>query len=220
MSINKTELETAFREIMDKEFSHLPKESEIDYEFSENFNKKMKKLIENQRKPYWNLINSASKKVAIVCIIIITLFTTLFSVQAIREPIITFITEIYETFTKHIFVGDTSPSIKREYILGNLPKDFVQTNRIENDISVTTVFENNVGDIIEFSQSATEYAGITVDTENGEQYTINLNSTELSVYENEEVIHVVWIQDTYYFHITAYGNVDLNTLISIIASIK
>lgn len=220
MAINKTELKNAFREVMDKEFSHLPKESDIDYEFSKAFNKKMEKIIKEQRKSYWSLINSTPKKVAIVCIVIITLFTMLFSVQAIREPIVTFFTEIYETFTKHTFDGDTTQSITHEYTLSKLPSTFVETNKIKNSIAITTVFENNAGDIIEFSQSATGYAEITIDTENGEQYYVNLNSCELSVYENEEVLHVFWVQDSYYLHIAAYGNIDLNTIISIIESIK
>ena len=48
MSMNKEELFDIFREYASKEFKDIPKsDDEIDYEFSEEFEKKMTKLIES-----------------------------------------------------------------------------------------------------------------------------------------------------------------------------
>lgn len=150
------EFKKAFREAMLSEFSNIPdNEDDVCYNFSERFNKRIDKLIKSQRKKYWYLINTGSKKMAIICITVFILLATVFSVQAIREPIVTFFTEVYETFVKYLFTGDTTDSIVYEYTIDSLPKDFIQTGKIDNNISITTIFENNTGDIIEFTQSTT-----------------------------------------------------------------
>lgn len=61
---------------------------------------------------------------------------------------------------------------------------------------------------------------LTFDTEHMQHYSIDIGSLKASVYEGKEIIHVLWLQDSYYLHITAYGNIDINTLIQIIESIK
>ena len=67
----------------------------------------MDKLIKSQRKPYWNFISTVSRRAAVIIVAIITLVTAAFSVKAIREPIIKFIKQVYESFTHYSFDGDT-----------------------------------------------------------------------------------------------------------------
>ena len=97
-------IKAAFREVVSSEFAHIPTdESSIDFTFSEKFNKKMEKLIKSQRKSYYIFINTVGKRVAILFVAIITLFAASMSVKAIREPVINFIIEVYESFTKYFF---------------------------------------------------------------------------------------------------------------------
>ena len=61
MPISKAEFKEAFREVISSEFSNIPKnENEIDFVFSERFNKRMAKLITSQKKAYYHLINTAA----------------------------------------------------------------------------------------------------------------------------------------------------------------
>jgi len=54
--------------------------------FAENSTRKMNKLIGRQRKPYYQMINTASKRVACIFIVIfIAAFTTIMSVSALRN---------------------------------------------------------------------------------------------------------------------------------------
>ena len=134
MSMSREEFKAAFREVVSSEFAHIPTdEDSIDFTFSEKFNKKMEKLIKSQRKSYYILINTVGKRVAILFVAIITLFTASMSVKAIREPVINFIIEVYESFTKYFFEGETAEKIEKVYSITKLPVGFKQTQVVEND---------------------------------------------------------------------------------------
>ena len=103
MSINKTEFVTALREVSLEEFNNIPKnEKDIDFSFSEGFELKMEKLIHSQRKTYWNFVNTASKKAAIICMAIVVCLSCMLSVKSIRVSAFEFIENII-TKGKSIF---------------------------------------------------------------------------------------------------------------------
>ncbi len=185
MAITKAEFKQAFREVVSLEFSHIPTdENSIQYTFSEKFNKRMEKLIKAQKKVYWNLVSTTSKRVAIIFLAIFTMFTAAFSVKAIREPIVKFISEIYETFTHYFFDGDTTDTITQEYSIKVLPDGFKQTNQIKSDVFVTTEYQDDSGNIIQFTQMTTEHsAGYFFDNENGTITTEYVGDVEVQFYE-------------------------------------
>lgn len=157
MGMSKDDFKRAFREVVSSEFAKIPlDESDIDITFSEKFNKKMEKLIKSQRKSYYILINTVGKRVAILFVAIITLFTASMSVKAIREPVINFIIEVYESFTKYFFEGETAEKIEKVYSITKLPVGFKQTQVMESDAGRTATFESSEGNIIVFTQSATQ----------------------------------------------------------------
>lgn len=222
MAITETEFKNAFREVVSSEFSHIPTdENSIDYVFSKRFEKRMEKLIKSQKKAYWGLINTASKRAAIIVLAILTMFTTAFSVKAIREPIVKFMTEIYETFTHYFFEGDTAKAITKEYVISQIPAGFDEKNKIENKNSITRVYESNSGDSIIFSQYTTKYSiGYLLDNENNKTYTEKISDTEIVFYEAYDTIQALWVKDGYAFNITGYGNIDFDMIKQIIKSIK
>lgn len=159
MPISKAEFKSAFREVVSLEFSHIPQdENSINYIFSEQFNKRMQKLIKSQKKLYWNFVNTAAKRAAVIFVAIITIFTAAFSVKAIREPILKFIEQVYETFIHYSYDGETTDTITKEYVITQLPEGFKQTNKIKNDDFILTEYTNQMGDVIEFKQMTTEYS--------------------------------------------------------------
>ena len=221
MSMSKTEFKNAFREVVSSEFAHIPTdENSIDFTFSARFNKRMEKLIRSQKKPYWNIINTTTKRVAVIIVAIFTVFTATFSVKALREPIINFIKQVYETFTHYSFGGDKTEKIEREYTI-KVPNGFNKTNRIENDAIILTEYTNSSDDIIEFNQMTTEYStGYFVDNENGDIKTEMINEIEVEFKERYDTKSAIWAKDGYVFAIDCYGSVDWNTIKKIIESIK
>ena len=221
MSMSRSDFKHAFREVVSSEFAQIPSdENSIDFTFSDRFNRRMDKLIKAQKKFYWNLISTASKRVAVILVMMFTLFTAAFSVKAIREPLIKFIKQVYDSFTLFSFDGDTTDKIDKEYTV-ILPDSFEQTNKIQNDALIATEYTNSDGDIIEFKQMTTEYSiGYFVDNENGDIKTEIINDIEVEIKERYDTKSAIWVKDGYVFEIDCYGNIDWNTIKQIIESFK
>ena len=221
MAMSRSDFNNALREAVSSEFTDIPTdESSINYTISERFIKKMDKLIRSQKKVYYNFINTVSKRVAIICLVVVTLFTTACSVKAIREPIVNFITEVYETFTRYFFDGDTVESVTKQYSIELLPESFEQTNVTENDISVTKTYENSLGERIIFSQTITEDTEYKMDAEHGNVQKLLVNNIEVHIIMTDDIAQAIWIQDEYLLKITYLGKTDQETIVSMIESVK
>lgn len=179
MAMSKTDFKNAFREAVSSEFAHIPTdETSIDFTFSERFNKRMAKLIKSQKKVYYNFVNTAYKRVAIICVVFLIILTTTCSVKAIREPIINLIKQVYETFTYYSFDGDMAEKITKEYAI-KIPDDYKQTNKTKNEFFILVEYTNSKGEIIEYKQMTAEYSiGYFVDNEQGETSTKTVGNIE------------------------------------------
>lgn len=221
MAITKAEFKQAFREVVSLEFSHIPTdENSIQYTFSENFNKRMEKLIKAQKKVYWNFVNTTSKRVAIIFLAIFTMFTAAFSVKAIREPIIEFIKQVYESFTHYTFHGDTIEFIEKEFSIHQTPYGYEQIDKTTTDNSVVTIYKNELDYTIYFSQSTTDsHTGFFVDNENGDLYTETINGINVDFKEWYDTKTAMWTQNGYVFTLDCTGNISFDEIKQMIMSI-
>lgn len=222
MAISKAEFKQAFREVASLEFSHIPQdEKSINYKFSDRFNNRMEKLIKAQRKPYWKFISTTSKRAAVIFVAILTLFTAAFSVKAIREPIIKFIKQVYESFTQYSFDGDTVETINKEYTITKMLDGYELIDKLTSDNTIATTYKNELGDTIIFTQMTTEYStGYLVDNESGEQYTETVDSIEIDFKEWYDTKTAIWANDGYVFSIDCIGNISFEDIKQIIRTIK
>lgn len=222
LSMSREEFKAAFREVVSSEFAHIPTdESSIDFTFSEKFNKKMEKLIKSQRKPYWNFISTVSRRAAVIIVAIITLVTAAFSVKAIREPIIKFIKQVYESFTHYSFDGDTVEIITKEYTITQMLDGYEQFDKLTSENTIATTYKNKLGDTIIFTQMTTEYSiGYFVDNESGEQYTETVDDIEIEFKEWYDTKTAIWANDGYVFSIDCIGNISFEDIKQIIRTIK
>lgn len=222
MAISKAEFKQAFREVASLEFSHIPQdEKSINYKFSDRFNNRMEKLIKAQRKPYWKFISTTSKRAAVIFVAILTLFTAAFSVKAIREPIIKFIKQVYESFTQYSFDGDTVETINKEYTITKMLDGYELIDKLTSDNTIATTYKNELGDTIIFTQMTTEYStGYLVDNESGEQYTETVDGIEIDFKEWYDTKTAIWANDGYVFSIDCIGNISFEDIKQIIRTIK
>lgn len=103
MSICKEQFINSLRDVTTAEFNNIPySEESIEFSFSKKFNQKMHRLIKKQEKSYWNLINTTSKKVAIICIMVISLICGMLCIEPIRVSAIKVIEDVIVK-TKNIF---------------------------------------------------------------------------------------------------------------------
>lgn len=221
--MTREELFNAFREVASKEFAHIPDEDDIEYEFSERFNKKMDKLFKKiERNSNYPTVGH-SKRIITVLAAILIIFTGLMSVSAIREPVVNFIVEKYETFIELFFWGDTSEQIEYEYGFSKIPKGFELINKTNSDGVVYSEYKNaETEEVIILDQSITDGSWISIDNEHGET-TIEIikgNKTYIYTNNNGEKIQAIWIKGTYYFILTYYGEIEKNEFIDLISTIE
>lgn len=200
----------------------LPTDEELkDITFSESFEKKMQKLIKAQKKSYFYLINTVGKRVAII---LLTLFTSLtattFSVKAIRESVIEFITETFEKFTK-ISVEDEEPDTQAELIKTApkyIPEGYTLESELEIGVIYRIIYSNSDKNTIDYTQKINFGTNYNIDTEDIEYEEININSFDGIKYVKNAINTVVFADETYLY--TVYGQVSFDELIKIAESIK
>lgn len=220
MSMSREEFKAAFREVISSEFAQIPTdEDSIDFTFSEKFIKRMDKLIRAQKKSYYKFINTAGKRVAVIFAAIITLFTASLSVKAIREPVVRFIKQVYETFIHYTFEGDIQPKIKKEFFIKTLPVGFIQHDKIESDLAITTIYVND-NNTIKFTQQSTNNANHFFDNESGTLTKVTISGINVDIYESENIKHAVWTDEGYFFKLTCIGEINIDSVTMMIESIQ
>lgn len=225
MPISKSEFYDILRDYASSEFKDIPQEdSDIDYEFSPGFKRKMKSLFNEtdkhtpaqRRRPYKTII-------AIVAAVLI-LLASLMSVSASKMPIVYFFTEKNKTFLDFFFSGNISKTIEYEYSFSKLPKGFSEAMSEVNEYSVHKAYKNKKGDLIVFNQETTEDLAYSIYNEKGKGKikTIFLDETEVLIYKrNDENLWIAnWCYDTYFFSITYYGCTSQDELVKVIKLIS
>lgn len=221
MSMTKAELKKAFREAASYEFRDVPRDdSLIQHEFSPEFERKIEKLIRKEQTFFWHFVNTASKRVAVIAVVLVMLFTTACSVEAIREPIVRFLIEVYESFTEYTFEGEKSDTITKEYQMSTVPEGFTQTDYFKDDAGITTTYENEQGDMIRFSQTITSGTDITIDGEHAKTKIVDVSGREVQLYLREDISVAFWIEDIYMLKIVYHGTISEQNIIDIIQTIE
>ena len=220
MTISKQDFDNALRKLVSSGYSDIPNED--DHRFSDRFTKQMEKLIRRQKKSYWKFINTTAKKTAVILVAIFTLAAASLSVKAIREPFVKFIIEVYETFARYFYAGDTTAVIEKEYSITVLPPGFVQTNQTRDSTALLTTYadSNNPKNMIVLEQGVTNDGNVDIDTEHGSSELFKVENLDVSFFEREGQIQAIWATDSYIFCLTCYGDMGRDSVIAIISSIE
>lgn len=220
MAISKAEFKNAFREVMAREYEEIPEEeNSIAYCFSERFEKRMEKLIRSQKKSYWCYVNTAGKRVAVVALICLMLFTTACGIKPVREAVAGFIRNIYERFSVVFVESAVKDSISYVYRIERLPEGYEEVDSFQNLHMNVTTYEDKAGNVISFVQSI-RHNGFYVDTEGVETYAVTVDEKDVLVYEDRDYTIAIWVQDGYFMHLECFGQVDIETIELIIGSIR
>lgn len=220
MAMTKQQFKDAFREAVSAEFAHIPtSEMNIPFVFSEKFSNRMEKLIRSQKKPYWVYVNTAAKRAALILALLFSLLASACAIKDIREPIVSFLTDIYDTYIRYMFEGETVDEITYEYTLGYVPPGYQQFDRFDSKIKIATAYQNENGEVIKFVQWITENWQNTLDNEQTYMYSITVSNIEVKILEIENSRKALWAQNGYLFSIVTTGNINIETLREMILSI-
>lgn len=204
----------------------LPNSNALNFiSFSDLFEEKMQRLITRQKKGWFYLVNTVAKRVAIIVLaLLISLTVTTFSVKALRETAIDFITEVYERFTRIIFVDDTaqnsednSPALSFEPIFPDyIPDGFELSNSMDLDVLVMREYKNNDHWCI-YRQRINDGTVMRINTEQKGHEKIFINDFEGFIFTFSNETTITFTNGEYIFSIS--GTIERNELIKISESV-
>lgn len=199
---------------------YLPlKEQLSSLTFTEAFEGKMQKLISQQKKGYYYLINTVGKRVAVVVLtIILAITSTTLGVRALRKAVINFITETFEKFTTvSTDSTDVDPEIMVKLSPQYIPEGYLQESVIDDSCLYSITYNNKTNNPIVYTQRIQSGTTLNADTEGIEFEKIRINAFEGIAY-NKNGFNTVIFADSDYFY-SVMGNVSLQELIQMAESI-
>lgn len=194
----------AFMEAERLDNADLPREDNIQWDFSKKFEKSMDKLIRKNNRIQLSTRRTVAKSLIAAIVAIIILFTGLMSVSAIREPIIEFIKKIFPQYNEITLSKDSVvpvATIETEYTIASLPEDFQLVTYQKDDYGVFSVWKNDAGEEIVFSQNTLD-TSFTIDNEH-DYREIYFDGYEAYLTEDEVSIFLKWTDGYYWFTINA-----------------
>ncbi len=197
----------AFMEAERIDNASLKSEDEIEWDFSEKFEKSMNKLIRKNNHIKLSTRRNIRKGLLAAIIAVIVTFTGLMSVSATRTPFIEFIKKVFPQFNEVTLSEESTPPVDRietEYTLTNLPDGFEMSVYQKDALGVFTVWKDSNNSEIMFSQEILD-PNLSIDTEhNYEEITINGYNAYLNYYEFNSSLK--WTDGIYWFILNVPNN--------------
>lgn len=193
----------AFMEAEKLDNADLPSEDEIQWGFSEKFEKSMDKLIRKNNRIQLSTRRTVTKSLIAAIVAIIVLFTGLMSVAATREPIIEFIKKIFPQYNEITLSENSVVSvavIETEYTLTDLPDGFALDTYQKDDYSVFSVWKNSSDEEIAFSQSLLD-SNFSIDNEHYYKE-FEINGQKAFYAEDEHGAVLIYTDGYYWFTIS------------------
>lgn len=218
-------LTKAFEAIAAEEAKTFPTYDECKHiTFSAEFERKMQRLINMEKKPYYYLINTVGKRVAcIVIAALIALTSITFGVKAIREAVIDFFVETFEKFSIVGFKDEDIPEnnkiIETYYAPTYIPEGY--EIKMDDRFGALRSIKYMFGDkYIFFNQSVLKRISTYIDTEETmtEQVLVFGNKAVYAV--KEKMSFLYWNDENYSYFIQSDGVLIKEELIKIAESVK
>ncbi len=197
----------AFLEAERIDNSNLKNEDEIEWNFSEKFEKSMNKLIKKNNHIKLSTRRNIRKGLLAAIVAIIAAFTGLMSVSATRTPFIEFVKKIFPQYNEITLSEESTPpvdKIETEYTLTNLPDGFEITEYQKYELGILTTWINNNDDEITFSQKIID-TNFTIDNEHNYKELL-INGYTAYYVEDESEALLRWTDGNYWFTLNVSNN--------------
>lgn len=197
----------AFLEAEKIDNSKLKSEDEIEWDFSEKFEKSMNKLIRKNNHIKLSTRRHIRKGLLAAIVAIIVTFTGLISVSATRTPFIEFVKKIFPQFNEITLSEESTPPVDKieiEYTLTNLPDGFEITEYQKYELGILTTWINNNGDEVTFLQNIVD-TNFTIDNEHNYKELL-INGYTAYYAEDESGALIRWTDGNYWFTLSVSNN--------------
>lgn len=197
-------------------------------QFSEGFEKKMDKLIRKRKRPYYKLVNTAAKKVALFTIVFLSVSViTVLKVDALRN----FFNNIFmEMFSDHSHITVRSESddssdtviypdkIESKYDITSDMSGYKREIISDNEMARLLVYSKNDIVVSVYQHTIPDFVS-DVNTENSEIDHIDINGKEaIGFLDNQNYYTLIWNNGEYVIQISS--NIGKDALIEIAKSVQ
>ena len=224
MSIYKhPKLREAFDIYVREQNARLPSEEELaGITVSDEFEARMEKLIRRQKCGYYVLFGTVARRVATIIIaLLVGMTVTTFSVEALRQPVVRFFTEVFETFTRVIFVDDNSEPEQVEMekkAPTYIPDGYVVESEVDaGALYKVTYVHSESGERIYYRQRRKSPASSMINTEGIVYEEVLIGKWDGIMYQNKNTTTVVFADEEDVFSV--FGNITIDELLKISESI-
>lgn len=187
----------------------LPSDAELEQvTLSPSLQEKMRRLLRRQKYGYYALFGTAGRRVAsIIVALLVSMTVTTFSVKALRDPVVKFFTEVFETFTSVLFNGDDpdTPTVEIEAVApAYIPEGFAFESETNIPSIYRCVYRNtDTGEQLNYTQRWNDHGTLGANTENIEYHNVKVNALDGIAYTQGEYTSVMFTHGNYVFMVNA-----------------
>ena len=222
--MNESNYKKALTEALRSDYATEEKSEE--HIFSAGFDKKMDKLIKRRNKPYFNLINTASKRAACVIVLIVLLALNPLTVKAVINKIFGYYRADYSDHIElvpDITESDRVPkNIERKYYISALSDGYEIVKEYDYNVVHRVLFQNENEEYVLFTQHIISGYKTNIDNEHTEFKEVTYGDITYFVtvfYDNGmESYMYMWNNGEYIFKLKS--NLDEEKVLELCRSVK
>ena len=195
-------LELALVAIRDHELMQLPAESELQevLSLSQAFARRMEKLW---RSTVSKTTRRKTKQILLVAILA-AMMASVMSVQAIREPVVNFLMDIYDRCTDIIFQTSANEAVEEiDFYVPAPPAGYVETGREELQTQVKVEYATRSGGYMRYTQYDLEGLSLSVDTEDADVRGEEIQGISVFTYSKNGMNSIVWSDGNFGYKVNA-----------------
>ena len=216
--MTKSEFKQAFSEAVALDYVDIPEDEEmIDITFSNEFLSQMDRLISDQKKIIWNMMYAIRRNVAMIAIIILGMFVTACGVTQI---IYLLHEDIYNENVEEIEQNGAVREIEYVYKIYELPEGFEKVSLSKGIGFRESTYRNESGCKILFLQTTNVEFRYILSEEEVIKETEVIGNREVDIYQNNDLVGAIWVEEGYYMEILYFGCEDIEDIKNIILSIE
>ena len=219
MPLNREMFKQALRENAASEFADIP-EQDGDHTFSPAFEKRMERLMRDQRRPHHRRMRSGVIKALLAAAILLALCGTAFSIPQVREASTGFFVTTHPEYITLTPTGDMAAALDREMRLSSVPENYrLEEERIESH-QITRTYRNDQGQSFNLKQQVFYTGSLSLDNEHGRIWNQQVGDVGVKFFDTMGCLDAFWIQDGYLMILQCSSEQGVDLAVQIIQSVE
>ena len=193
-------------DVMIDEYDNLLIEN-VEHEFSPKFEKKIEKLINRRRKPYFRMINTVGKRAACIALaVFIASATTVMSVDALRNAVFKFFSDLFgSTSTVKVVIDEQHPeTIEDVYDITYDLSTFKIDSESNSEWYRRKAYVHGNKTVVFYQYTQDMFDGSVINTEDADIKETEINGFPATYFlDNQGNYKIIWDNGEYVFTILA-----------------